>query len=119
MRKQPSARIPGVLMRKEGPLLISVNPSSIQKWLHTEHFLGRRYTLVRPPSCSSLTHQNIEGLEPMEVYPTTLGMDPVSLVPVSVAFAPWKGEVPRQRLFGEIRGKTRKWEAGTSCPGCH
>lgn len=101
MRKQQGlkARIPGVLMIPgQEPVLLTVNPSSIQKWLLKEHFLGRRYLL------------SIDGKEPIEVYPTTLGMHPITYYPQSVAFATWKGTMPRQRLAPEMRFKIRKFD---------
>jgi len=78
--------------------LITVNPNSIQKWLLKEHFLGRRYML------------SIDGASPIEVYPTTLGMDPMNFFPQSVCFATYKGTMPRQRLSPEMRFKVRKFD---------
>jgi ribosomal protein L25 (general stress protein Ctc) len=97
--KGTQARIPGVLMLPgQDPVLLTVNPNHIQKWLLKEHFLGRRYLL------------SIDGKDAIEVYPATLGMHPVSLYPHSVSFATYKGVMPRQRLAPEMRFKIRKYD---------
>eukprot|EP01128_Nolandella_sp_AFSM9_P001001 TRINITY_DN11117_c0_g1_i1.p1 TRINITY_DN11117_c0_g1~~TRINITY_DN11117_c0_g1_i1.p1 ORF type:complete len:292 (-),score=55.26 TRINITY_DN11117_c0_g1_i1:29-904(-) len=99
MRTKPGkqARIPGCIQTGQGSVLITVNPNNIQSFLLNDRFLGRRYILT------------VEG-RALEVYPTILHMHPVSFYPMAVSFAPYTGELPRQRLVEPLRGKMRGWE---------
>jgi len=94
-------RIPGVLMcgGQRDPVMISLTPGAIQRYVEEDHFLGRRYTLT------------IDSTTVYSVYPTHLEVNPVNFFPMSVCFSIWNGK-PRILWTPKQREHYRPWEKG-------